>query len=133
MEAPPKIGQKRLLPAAVASLMFLGAVAVLFFFNPTEYHFYPRCPLYQLTGLLCPGCGALRATHQLSHGHIAAAFHLNPLLVILSPLAAWLGLRWVVWQLTGKQWPAVVAHRWWPWIFIAVLLVFGIARNLPLF
>jgi hypothetical protein len=132
MKAPPVIPQRKPLKTlllAAAGLLILSAV--FYFFNPEQYGFYPRCPLHELTGLQCPGCGGLRASHQLLHGHIQAAFRLNPLMVLLSPLAFWLALRWVAFQITGRQWPApflTVVNGGW---FLGVLVVYGVARNIP--
>src|SRR5438045_3746474 len=81
------------LGAASVVFVFLAAATVLFFFEPGAYTFYPRCLFYQTTGLLCPGCGSLRATHQLLHGHIAAALRLNALLVTAIPVGACLLVR----------------------------------------
>src|SRR5260221_9010819 len=69
------------------------AAGVLFFFDPAEHAFYPVCFFHRTTGLLCPGCGSLRAVHQLSHGHLAAAFRVKPLLVVCLPFLAWCGGR----------------------------------------
>ena len=62
-----------------------------------------RLPLARLTGWDCPGCGTLRAAHQLTHGNLAAAWRLNPLAVALAPVAFWLGLRELAWQLARKK------------------------------
>jgi hypothetical protein len=108
--------------------MVFGTV-VLFLFDPSRYHFYPVCPLYQTTGLLCPGCGTLRAVHQLAHGNFAAAWRLNPMFVVLSPVGLWLVVREALWQLTGKRLPGLVTHRFFLWLLVASLIVFGILRN----
>src|SRR5262245_53996639 len=81
------------LTIATALLCVLAAFTVLFFFEPGRYSFYPRCLFPQATGLLCPGCGSLRATHQLLHGHVAEAFRLNALLVLAVPVTAWLLIK----------------------------------------
>ena len=65
---------------ATMSLVALAA-GVLFCFDPNRYPFYPLCFFHRATGLLCPGCGSLRALHQLLHGNLATAFHFNALLV----------------------------------------------------
>jgi hypothetical protein len=62
---------------ALAVAVFAGVL--LFFFNPAETRFYPRCMMKAVSGLDCPGCGGLRATHQLLHGNVREAFALNPL------------------------------------------------------
>ncbi|NIM07518.1 MAG: DUF2752 domain-containing protein, partial [Armatimonadetes bacterium] len=61
------------------------AMVFLYKFNPAGTSFYPPCPFNMLSGLYCPGCGSLRALHQLSHGHLLAALYLNPLMVIALP------------------------------------------------
>ena len=70
----------------------LGAAAVLaaalFFLDPATHGFYPPCLFKTIFGLPCPGCGSLRAMHQLLHGNLGAAWALNPMLMIVGPLAA---------------------------------------------
>jgi hypothetical protein len=108
-----------------------AATGVLFLFDPAHYAFYPQCPLHQLTGWSCPGCGTLRAVHQLAHGNFAAAWRLNPVTVSLMPFGIWLGLRELVWQFYGVRWPGVVTRPAFGWAVAAILLLFGIVRNLP--
>jgi hypothetical protein len=108
-----------------------GASVVLFLFDPSHNAFYPRCLLHELTGWSCPGCGTLRAMHQLSHGHFAAAWKLNPLTVCLLPVALWLGLRELAWTFYGKRWPGVVTRPCFGWTLAVIAVLFGIVRNLP--
>jgi hypothetical protein len=110
----------------------LGALAslVLFFFDPSQYHFYPLCLFHRTTGLLCPGCGAMRATHQLLHGHLAAAFHFNPALVMSLPLLLWFGARFAV-QKARNQPLSLSLRPAWLWLILAAVLVVSVLRNLP--
>jgi hypothetical protein len=120
------------LGAVVAGTLALSAaVAVLFLFDPSTAGFYPVCLLHQTTGLQCPGCGGLRAVHQLSHGHLAAAWRLNPFVVALLPVGLWLGLRELARALTGRQWPGLVTRPLFGWLLAGALVVFGILRNVP--
>ncbi len=119
-------------------LLGLGALAagsgliVLFLFDPaTTRGLYPVCPLHEMTGLLCPGCGTLRALHQLTHGNFAAAWGFNPLVVALLPVAFWLGLRELIWLGTGRRLPGIVTRPIFGWILIAVMIAFGVLRNVP--
>ena len=116
--------------AAVAAT---AGMAVLYFFDPSTAGFFPVCTFHELTGLQCPGCGGLRAMHQLTHGHIAAAWRLNPLLLALLPLAVWLGLREAVRVLTGREWPGLVTRPIFAWLLAGALILFGVLRNVPLF
>ena len=115
---------------ATMSLVALAA-GVLFCFDPNRYPFYPLCFFHRATGLLCPGCGSLRALHQLLHGNLATAFHFNALLVSSIPLLAWLPIRVAIRNLTNQ--PQRLAIRpAWLWCGLAVMVAFGILRNLPL-
>jgi hypothetical protein len=93
---------RRLVQLAVA----LGAtivMATLYVFAPEEHSFYPRCIFHSLTGWQCPGCGSLRAMHQLLHGNFANAWQLNPLFVLALPLIGILVLRRTVQTRNGQK------------------------------
>jgi hypothetical protein len=102
----------------------LGALAVLFLFNPAGNAVYPPCPFHHLTGYWCPGCGSLRATHELLHLHFAAAWALNPLFILCLPILA----------MARKEDGLVdraFHHPSAPWITGIILVGFWILRNLP--
>lgn len=128
---PPRIGRSLLTcTIAVLGLLAVAAGMVLFCFDPSRYHFYPVCFFHQTTGLLCPGCGALRAVHQLLHGHLATAFRFNPVLVVSLPILVWLGGRYGL--LKARNQPASFSLRpGWLWMMLAVVLAFSVLRNLP--
>ena len=73
-------------PMALMSVVGIGALVFLYFYNPQDIPFFPRCPFYALTGYKCPGCGTLRAIHALLHFRIAAAFKLTPFLFFAVPV-----------------------------------------------
>ncbi len=115
---------------ALAALLGTAAGLVLFWFDPRQYHFYPICFFHETTGLLCPGCGALRALHQLLHGHLVAAFRFNPVLVASLPLFGWLGARYCLRK--GANQPASLSPRpLWLWLILTTVLVISVLRNLP--
>jgi hypothetical protein len=72
-----------------AALVFAvaAATAILFFFDPATAGFYPPCLFRTFLGFQCPGCGSLRAVHQLLHGNLEAAWALNRPIFIAMPLA----------------------------------------------
>lgn len=105
-----------------------GATLLLALVNPHEGG-YPLCPLLALTGLACPACGGLRATHDLATGDLAGAWAMNPLWVLVAPV---LVVAWILW--VRRAWRGTSARRVPPWIGVVglvVLVVFGIARNVP--
>jgi Protein of unknown function (DUF2752) len=119
-------------PAVLGVFGLLAGLAalVLFCFDPRQYHFYPVCYFHKTTGLLCPGCGALRGLHQLLHGHLAAAFRFNPMLVVSLPFLFWYGARYGL-QKAQSQ-PACLGLRpVWLWLFLGAVLLFSVLRNLP--
>jgi hypothetical protein len=111
-----------------AAAVLVGAL--LYVFDPAQGGPYPVCYFHRTTGLLCPGCGCLRALHQLLHGHVASALYFNPLMVLCLPLALWLaGLAaFRAWR--GRA-AAFVVRPVWLWSAGGVLLAFTILRNLP--
>jgi hypothetical protein len=118
------------LAGAVCVLLAAFAAVVLFYFDPRQYHFYPVCFFHQTTGLLCPGCGALRATHQLLHGHLAAAFRFNPMLIVSLPFLLWLGARFSL-QKARHQPLSLGLRLGWLWLILAAVLIVSVLRNLP--
>jgi hypothetical protein len=112
------------------ALLAAAGGLVLFYFDPRQYHFYPVCFFYQTTGLLCPGCGASRAMHQLLHGHVATAFRFNPVLIVSLPILGWLGARYV-WQKARNEPVSLGLRPCWLWLILAVVLVVSVLRNLP--
>jgi hypothetical protein len=109
-----------LLAGGVAGLILLGT---LFFFDPARSTFYPGCMFRHLTGWLCPGCGGLRATHQLLHGNVGAAFRLNPLVVLVLPVFAFAAF-WSFWR-PASRWPQICLYA-----TLVIAVAFGILRNL---
>jgi hypothetical protein len=131
-QPPWMVVPARCAPAVLSVCALLTAVValVLFCFDPREYHFYPLCFFHQTTGLLCPGCGALRATHQLLHGHLAAAFYFNPTLIVSLPFVCWFGARFAV-QRARNQPLSLGLRSSWLWLILAAVLLVSVLRNLP--
>lgn len=109
-----------------------GALVVLSRVNPHEPGHYPTCPSLWLTGLYCPGCGSLRALHDLTHLDLVGAWDMNPLAVIAVPWLAWRWLRWLL-ETLGVRRERRLAPPWVLWTVFAVVVLFTILRNIPFF
>jgi hypothetical protein len=122
----------RWLIVAVA-LVSPAAAAFLYAIEPTADTWYPKCLLNLLTGLYCPFCGTTRCGHALLHGDVAQAAAWNVLSVVLLPLAS----LWLYWAalciVRSKPLPDLNPPAWLLKAFVVVLLVFWLARNLPIF
>jgi hypothetical protein len=103
---------------------------LLYFFEPGRSSFYPICFFHQATGLLCPGCGSLRAMHQLLHGHFLAALRDNLLLVSSLPMLGAFGLRYA-WLRSHARPIHFNIQQMWIWMGVALFVVFAVLRNVP--
>ena len=108
--------------AAVFAALFTLTATV----SPEQPGHYPACPFRAITGYACPGCGSLRALHDLAHGHFTTALTHNAVLVMMLPFAAAAWLRAV----TGRT-GAVASPRWLCYAAMAILAMWTVIRNLP--
>jgi len=117
----------------VATLLSLGvALSVVFWFPPAEHSFYPKCVLFQCTGLYCPGCGGLRATHHLVHGRFLDACRMNVLCTLFLP-GLFLVLAWQKWVIDpNKPWLQLIAKPFICWMIAFAVIGFAVARNIPI-
>lgn len=91
----------------------------------------PRCLFHEVTGLHCPGCGSGRAIEALLRGHIVAACGKNVLAMFLLPLVLYELLR-----RAAARWlrlPDFFSRPWFGWSVFWVTVIFGIARNIPVY
>lgn len=110
-------------------VLFLAGALFLYFFKVG-----PPCALRELTGINCIGCGAGRATVALLHGDILAALDYNVVYVLLLPFLAYYIFKEYVGYVFGKDIIPMFNIGWGIGIpLLAVLVLFGILRNIPVF
>jgi hypothetical protein len=90
--------------AALFAAVTLARV-MLRLFDPATSGLFPPCPLRYLTGWYCPGCGSLRAIHQLLHGSLRAAWAMNPLTVVLLPFLTYGLASSALFEVRGRALP----------------------------
>ena len=125
--------RRRLLAPLATGVAVLGGLGYLAAVDPNAPGHYPLCPTRALFGVDCPGCGALRGTHDLVTGDLAGALDHNVLLIVFLPLAVVLWVRWLMRAWTGQT-PAVsrAVQQRRTTVLITVLvavLAFGVIRN----
>ena len=126
------MGWRRLKTAfvVVATAVIL---CLLFFFDPAKSGFYPPCPFHAITGLYCPGCGSLRAIHQLLCGNLAAAFFLNPLMVLALPFLLYVFIRYVIAMFGKPVMSGAYLPAQWIWAILFIIVLFWVLRNIPFY
>ncbi len=91
----------------------------------------PGCFFRKLTDLECPGCGMTRATYAVLHGRFADAFRLNPVGIILFPLAMiGLGLEILGWVRGKAVYPRLSVGKWGSIAIAAILIIWWVVRNM---
>lgn len=129
--APPRTRRSHRLraPLGVATVV-AAATAYVGAINPNVPGHYPVCPVLALTGFYCPGCGMLRATHDLLHLDLAGALARHPLspVILFGMVVIWAAWTWSRW--TGRRitW---IPGRYTPWVVGITVVAFMVLRNLP--
>ena len=146
----PLIGR---LAVAATLLVAGGALVTVALQDPAQGNLFPPCPFRWATGLECAGCGTLRCIHQLLRGHPVAAFHHNPMtILVLAGLAlggilrlirrspwregcledhagygSWTGAACVTRAIRG---PIARLHGRRGWFLLALILLWWLGRNI---
>ncbi|WP_186991081.1 DUF2752 domain-containing protein [Constantimarinum furrinae] len=127
-------GTNKYIKPALLLLILGGGFVFYFLFNPADHSFFLPCPFKLITGYDCPGCGSQRAIHQLLHGNIVAAFHLNPLLILSLPLIFY-GLGIHLWNYFSER--KLTAWLFYSnlfiYIYFGLVVIFWILRNLSFY
>jgi hypothetical protein len=121
---------ERLVSAAIVLLTIL-ALGFVFIFNPSASTLYPACPFLWFTGCYCPGCGSLRAIHQLTRGHPAAALGLNPLMVLSTPFLAYSLASYAARAISGRPLRTFFIRPVFIWTLFGHIVVYWVLRNIP--
>lgn len=104
---------------------------MLYYLNPTQYWFMPKCPFKIITGLSCPGCGIQRAAHAIMHGKFVEGIRYNYYLTYSGPYVAAFVLEWIM--PIGKareKLSSVIENRYVVNFYIFSFVAWLIVRNM---
>lgn len=123
--------EKQLTAIIVMVLCVVGFLSIYKIVNPMDSVFFPKCPIYSISGILCPGCGSQRAIHHLLNFQLLAALKSNPLLVCFIP---YLLIGYVLHALKRKslslrKWIDLLYGYQAAYLIITLILVFWLLRN----
>lgn len=108
------------------------ALAVVFFvLDPNKHAIFPRCLFYSLSGAYCPGCGSQRALHNLLHLNIGGVVRHNLLFLPAGAFIIYHYSRSLIDRVFKVNLPNLFYKKNTPWIVLAAVILFFIARNLP--
>ena len=122
---------KKLLKKEVITVLLLLLILLIYFvFNKITNIGIP-CIIHELTGFYCPGCGVTRMFFSIIKLEFYQAFRYNPFVFILFCLYILFRIISIFYYLKYKKVLAIPEKVLY--IIIALLIVFGILRNIPYF
>lgn len=114
-------------------LMLVPTLLIIFAFDPAHTRFFPPCHFKLITGFECPGCGSLRAIHQLLNGNFLAAIRLNPLMIIFLFIFFLVLISLLIKNKFTKSFLSFLSRPYIPLAVLIIILVYWLLRNLPFY
>lgn len=108
-----------------------GVLLALYFLNPVDYVWMPKCPTKMLLGINCPGCGFQRAAHAFVHGHIKEAIGYNLFFVVAFPYLAAILISGMLREGKLRQKLKIILEsKWMTSGYIALFFIWFVIRNI---
>ena len=89
------------------------------------------CLFRYFTHLQCPGCGVTHMLLELLHGNFREAYNSHPVLFLWGPFLLWFVIKSLYAYITDKDLQLRTWEKAGMYIFLVVLFVFFVYRNLP--
>lgn len=125
--------QKRIFKS-LSILFLIIIISLLYFFLNMKFHFYIPCIFHKITGFYCPGCGITRCLFSLLSGNIKQAFYYNMLVCLLFPVFLfYMGYKLYIYIVGKKDDLFVRIPKWISYLFLLLIILFGVFRNIPYF
>lgn len=121
---------ERLLAGAGTAALGAGSF-VVGWFDPGKASFFPGCPLLNVTGFACPGCGLTRGFHELFHGNLVAALDFNALVPVYALILTFLTVLFASIAIRGRGLRYSPLNTATLGVFLGLSAVFGVMRNIP--
>lgn len=113
----------------IKAYLSIGGVLLAYYLIVTHFDIGVNCIFRRLTGLKCPGCGNTRAVLAILHKDFKASLSYNLMLLPELAFVAWAAIYTTAVYLKTGVYRLAVKHEWTVYVFIAVLLAWGVVRN----
>ncbi len=120
---------KRLITAAI----LLIAAGLLYFGLNRIFGFAIPCVFHKITGFYCPGCGVTGMLTDLLQFDFLGAFEHNQVLFVSLPIIIYLLVKLCIGYIKNGSLVLGKVDNCIVYVLIAVLVIFGILRNIPCF
>ena len=112
----------------ISAAVLLGGCVYALFYSKTGFGI--PCLFHLITGLNCPGCGVTRMLLHLIHFDFVNAFRDNAVLFCMLPFLLLLLGYWLYRYIRHGTQKANKAIEIPCWVFVGILLTWGVVRNL---
>ncbi len=117
----------------IGVLAFFGMLALYVFWNPSETNIFPKCPLFSVTGIYCPGCGSQRSVHKLLNGQVIEGIRHNYLMALLGLVLLYEVFIFFANNVFNKSITNYLHKSKVTLSILVVVLLFWVLRNINLF
>lgn len=118
---------------AILLLLIIGVAVLFYVLDPNQYVLFPKCAFHSLTGAYCPGCGSQRALHSLLHLDFAGVVSYNFLFLPAALLLLYHYSHPFLNNIFNWKLPNIFYMKYTPIVILAVVILFWILRNLPVY
>lgn len=128
-----EISKQKLILVIIGVLAFLGMLALYVFWNPSDTNIFPKCPVFAMTGIYCPGCGSQRAAHQILNGNIIEGIRHNYMIALLVVVLLYQGFIYIMNEFFNKNIPNLLHKSKITNSILIIVIIFWILRNIDVF
>ena len=88
------------------------------------------CPIRSITGFKCPGCGVSRMAISLLRLDFASAWNANPVILLMVPFGVYIAVKMSISYVRFNKKTLSKVDSILVYIACAVLIIFGVLRNI---